>query len=275
MMYRLLQYGNSQGTYSTKNEATALDRVKLAATFFIPAPGPKMIWQFGELGYDISIDQNGRVGKKPIKWEYLEDPDRQQLYRTFSELNYLKTTYDVFETQEFQMPGTGEIRTLKLSSADMNVVVVGNFGLSTQNASVTFQHPGWWYSYFSYDSLQSNSSALSISLKPGEFRFFFDKPIFYRGKSKPLGVDDSIFTRKIAIYPNPSQETLWISMPEHQLGTVYYKVMDAAGKPLFNGRWQGSATAEKQLNISGLSAGLYFLQIKQGDQIAVKRFIKR
>ncbi len=68
---KILTYGNSNARYNIKELNTALNRIKLAAAFFITVPGPKMIWQFGELGYDYSIDYNGRVGNKPIKWDYL------------------------------------------------------------------------------------------------------------------------------------------------------------------------------------------------------------
>ena len=51
----------------------ALDRMELAGAFYFTIPGPKMIWQFGELGYDISINQNDRTGNKPIKWEYFDE----------------------------------------------------------------------------------------------------------------------------------------------------------------------------------------------------------
>ncbi len=29
------------------------------ASFFFTAPGPKMVWQFGEMGYDVSIEEGG------------------------------------------------------------------------------------------------------------------------------------------------------------------------------------------------------------------------
>ncbi|PLX24004.1 MAG: alpha-amylase [Marinilabiliales bacterium] len=47
MMYKNLQYGNSAEGYDIKYLYTGLHRVELAANFFIPVPGPKMIWQFG------------------------------------------------------------------------------------------------------------------------------------------------------------------------------------------------------------------------------------
>ncbi|MDZ7764853.1 MAG: hypothetical protein U5K00_10550 [Melioribacteraceae bacterium] len=58
LMYKNLQYGNSSGDYDITKLNVALQRVKLAGAFFFTIPGPKMIWQFGELGYDYSIDYN-------------------------------------------------------------------------------------------------------------------------------------------------------------------------------------------------------------------------
>ena len=67
LMYRNLTDGNTTNpSHNVTQLSIALKRIQLAANFFIPVPGPKMIWQFGELGYDISIDYNGRTGKKPI-----------------------------------------------------------------------------------------------------------------------------------------------------------------------------------------------------------------
>lgn len=275
LVYKAITYGNSSGTYTTKDLKTALDRVKLAAAFFIPVPGPKMIWQFGEVGYDVSIDFNGRVGKKPVRWEYLEDPDRQQLYRTFSALNYLKTNYPVFETENFEMTSTGAVRTLKLNGADMNVLVVGNFGLTPNNATVSFQHSGWWYSYFYKDSIQASSSPSTLSLQPGEFRFFFDKPIFYRGGNNPLGLDNNIFARQVAIFPNPSSDKLMVTLPADETGTLQYQITDAMGRNISIGAWQLNSSGYQQLTISDLPAGLYFLQIQQGQNKTIKRFIKK
>ncbi|EMR00767.1 DUF4961 domain-containing protein [Cesiribacter andamanensis] len=276
-LFKALQYGNSSGTYNIKELATALDRVKLAAAFFIPVPGPKMLWQFGELGYDVSIEQNGRTGKKPQRWEYLQDAQRQQLYRTFSALNYLKTTYPVFETADFQMPATGAIRTLKLNSEDMNVVIIGNFGLTPQPASVSFQHTGWWYAYFQKDSLQASSSATSLQLQPGEFRLFTDQPIFYQGAGgNPLGLEESSFSRQISLYPNPASASLRLHLPQQGSSALRYQIINASGQRMHVGLLPGgTASATHELSIKELPAGLYLLKVEQGGQIAIKRFIKQ
>ena len=91
MMYKNITYGNSSGTYNVKDLHTALNRVKLASAFFYTIPGPKMLWQFGELGYDYSIDYNGRVGNKPIRWDYFTDPYRKDVYKVIAAFNKTET----------------------------------------------------------------------------------------------------------------------------------------------------------------------------------------
>ncbi len=45
-----------------------LERAKMAAAFHFLQAGPKMIWQFGELGYDIDINYISRLAEKPLPW---------------------------------------------------------------------------------------------------------------------------------------------------------------------------------------------------------------
>ena len=39
---------------------------------------------------NISINQNGRVGNKPILWNYFDDPKRKNIYNTWNKLIQLK-----------------------------------------------------------------------------------------------------------------------------------------------------------------------------------------
>jgi 1,4-alpha-glucan branching enzyme len=56
-MYEASLYGNSADGYDIKDPTTSLNRIKAASAFLYLVPGPKMLWQFGELGYDISIEE--------------------------------------------------------------------------------------------------------------------------------------------------------------------------------------------------------------------------
>src|SRR6202008_4668428 len=55
LMYKNLTFGNASGGYDVKNTVTALRRMEAASSLFLTIPGPKMIWEFGERGYDKSI----------------------------------------------------------------------------------------------------------------------------------------------------------------------------------------------------------------------------
>ena len=88
LMYKTITYGNAAGNYNTQNLKIALKRMELDALFFLTVPGPKMIWQFGELGYDVSIDFGGRTSEKPIRWDYQADPDRHRLYPDLQTFEY-------------------------------------------------------------------------------------------------------------------------------------------------------------------------------------------
>ncbi len=105
LMYKNLEFGNSNGSYNVKDLSTALEREKIAGAFYFTVPGPRMIWQFGELGYDFSINRctNGtisndcRLSNKPIRWDYYDDPERKAVYDVWAKLIKLRLQEDIFQ----------------------------------------------------------------------------------------------------------------------------------------------------------------------------------
>ncbi|MCX7986490.1 MAG: alpha-amylase family glycosyl hydrolase [Bacteroidales bacterium] len=179
MIYSNLTWGNTANAfYSPKNNLeVSLSRAELCALFFLTMPGPKMIWQFGELGYDYSIDYNGRVGNKPIRWDYYLNPNRYRLYSFYSLLNGLRNRFDIFHTNNFTLNVAGKVKRMVLSDADMQVIIVGNFDMFMQETSVTFTQAGWWYEFFSGDSINISETNRQIVLRPGEYRLYSTKPL--------------------------------------------------------------------------------------------------
>ena len=57
-----------------------------------------MIWQFQELGYDVSINFNGRTGEKPVRWEYYDHLKRKELYTLTSRLLKIRNKYNIYAT---------------------------------------------------------------------------------------------------------------------------------------------------------------------------------
>ncbi len=207
LMYRNLNYGNEGTDYSIKDLSTALKRIELAAAFFLSIPGPKMLWQFEELGYDISIDYNDRVGRKPILWNYYDEADRYRLYQVFQALIKLKKEEPVFETTDFTMDVAGEEKTIHLNDASMNVTVVGNFDVLARNINPDFQHTGEWYDYFSGDTLTVNNTGAEIKFEAGEYHIYTDKKLETPdivAAVKKIDAKDEL--SRVKLYPNPATE---------------------------------------------------------------------
>ncbi|MDX1670823.1 MAG: alpha-amylase family glycosyl hydrolase, partial [Balneolaceae bacterium] len=174
LMVKNLRFGNSSGDYDVRQLATALNRIKLGGAFFFTLPGPKMIWQFGELGYDVSIEENGRTGEKPIKWDYYADVDRIRVYKTFKALLRLRNSHPAFTSVNSQvsMNVGSALKRINISHPEMEVSVIGNFDVTNGSIQPAFSTSGPWYNYFTGDTLNVSDTDTTITLKPGEFHIY-------------------------------------------------------------------------------------------------------
>ncbi|MBE6234070.1 MAG: alpha-amylase [Bacteroidales bacterium] len=143
----------------------AMRRAGASAAFFLTVPGPKMIWQFGEIGYDISIEHNGRTGEKPVKTdEYMAVPARKALYDTYSTLlKFRRENPRFFDSDaSFTWTPTGNLKKITCTADGKSFHVVGNFG----KGQTTYTVPsGTWTDYINGGTVSGN-----ITLKEGEFR---------------------------------------------------------------------------------------------------------
>ena len=256
IMFKNLQYGNSNGDYSVKDIDIALDRSELTWVVLSAIPGPKMIWQFQELGYDYSIDFNGRVGNKPIKWEYNEASNRKDIYQVMSEMNKLKTSYDAFKGDYANLDVSGKGKQIQLTNADQSFNVIGNFDVTDIDMIVNFQHTGMWYEFFSGDSIEVTNTEKNISLYAGEYNVWTDKRLKI---DKIIGSVPNQ-SLEIKIFPNPTEGVVLVSLNK---GAESYIVFDANGREVLSG------DAFNQLNFSvntaHLGAGVYYLRVKAGN----------
>ena len=178
LQFKNEQYGNSYNNYSVKNIATGLARQEMAAAFLLATPGPKMIWQFGELGYDVSINQNGRLGNKPTHWEYALDANRKHLYNAYAQMIKIKTKNPVFTTTSYQYNLGYAIKMIQLIGSDgTNVEVVGNFDVATQTSNVNFASTGVWYDNITGTSITVAALPYALTLAPGEYHVYSNVPL--------------------------------------------------------------------------------------------------
>ncbi len=227
MMFKNISYGNSSGVYNIKEEYTALKRAELAAVFFFTVPGPKMLWQFEELGYDISIDNPCRVCDKPILWNYFSNPYRHNLYSFFKTFIELRKNNEVFSTADYQINFSGSIKTINLNHTSMNVVIIGNFGVTEQIAIPDLSKSEIWYDY--YTQKEYNSST-QFNLAPEEYKILTSVKL-----TKPDVPDTEYY---------PKAENLQI-LGDFKIGNTiqgYYEYLDTDGDNEANTRFQWYAS---------------------------------
>lgn len=176
IMHENLNYGNSNssGSYDITELNTALNRIKLSSAFFFTVPGPKMFWQFGELGYEVDINQNGRTGEKPIRWEYYEDENRKKLYDTYKALIRLRNSHEAFTsaTSDVTMDVDDDTKRITINHSELQVTIAGNFGVSDTDMQPQFTQTGYWYDFFSGDTLSVNNTDTTITMTAGEFHIY-------------------------------------------------------------------------------------------------------
>jgi glycosidase len=283
VMYKALTYGNSATGYNIREIPTALKRVELAAVFFLTIPGPKMIWQFGELGYDLSIDLNGRTGEKPILWVYTEDIQRQRLYLIFSILNKLKKEQEVFSTSDYTYSLAGKQKSMQLNSASMKVNILGNFDVISGYITPGFQQTGKWYEYFTDDSIAVSSVNDPVLLQAGEYRLYTTKRL--KSPKTILGIKDEIAPDQgkfTSVYPNPSADDFNFTIQVSQPSPIVVTVFDLSGRIIWQKRTTAAAPGTEIITWDGRTSsgyeagkGLYIVEITSGKKRDTLRIIKR
>ena len=161
------------------NLAVMMQRLELNAAFFFTVPGPKMIWQFGELGYDISIEDGGRTGRKAPHWEYLNVPERKALYDTYCGLiKFRRDNPEFFDkTASFSWKvGTNDWdngRFITCTAGSKSFVVAGNFTTQTKTITAEMPSEGTWTNYFNSNEKYTGKN-INVELPAGDFKLLIN-----------------------------------------------------------------------------------------------------
>ena len=283
IMYKNLTWGRSYNEYNIKDKTIALNRIKAIGAFFFTLPGPKMLWQFGEVGYDISISDPCRLCEKPINWQYLEEPDRAKLFKTFKALIKLRNENSIFNDSEstiqLSLNNLDGSKEIKLQLEDKNAIVIGNFGVRDKLIYPNFQHTGVWYDYFTGDSFFVETFNYAINMEPGQFHIFTDRFINPPEQNILLANDDLAHEEYeigfLKSYPNPFNPMSNMSFKISIGGEIKLQIYNLNGslvetlieKKLHPGQyftqWDGST----------FSSGIYFVKLISSESIISKKII--
>jgi 1,4-alpha-glucan branching enzyme len=273
MMYKNLLYGASSGTYNITNLNTALKRQELAHCLLLPIPGPKMIWQFGELGYDysintcsdgVTINTDCRTSAKPVRWDYWDNQNRKHLYKVTAALNNLKKTEPVFSTTNFNIDLGGFGKRIHLNGTN-NAVVVGNFQTTSINMVPGFQHTGTWYDYFTGNAFQVNDLNATFFFEPGEYHVYTDYQLAVPDLNTSLEEVMSFAKSTFMIWPNPATNRVNLAYSMVQAAPVQIVLRDLTGRVVSSFNTQGVSginQSEWNLSAENIAAGSYIISVE-------------
>ena len=174
--YKAIAYGQSY----VKSDWTRISKhLQAAYAFHFLSPYPKMMWQFGEMGYDVSLgeDDSQKVEPKPVHWEYMEDANRKALYDAVSKCITFRTTHPAM----YGFDGTTTINTWAVGDANMSaktlvysnaggsVIVMANFTNASSNATCNVPAQGTWKNLITDAAVELNSATYTTTLAPGDY----------------------------------------------------------------------------------------------------------
>lgn len=254
------------------NTEISMRRLGANAAFAFLVPGPKMLWQFGEMGYDEALEATGRVDPKPTHWEYLQDQYRKGLHDNYSEIIKLRIANpDLFSSQaEFYWNvgvanwDNGRFITARNASTNKQLVVAYNPTFVEKTFDYTFDNVGGRY-YINSKSYNTNPTFNSSTGKitvPAHGYVVITNMEDAGSVEGVLGDQDG---NDITIYPNPAVSTVSVNA-----GTVknieIYSVTGAMLKKV---------EGDTSVDVSDLAPGNYFVKILTETNSVTRQLIKR
>jgi glycosidase len=287
LMYKNIQFGNTANpSHNVKNLNVALSRMSAIGAVSLLVPGPKMIWHFGELGWESSIYtcNNGTINdnsstiagdckldaKPQPQWinNWLNDNLRNKIYYDWARMIALKTTEAVFGGTATMINASSLTPNIKITNGTLadtelkNVLIIANFDVIAKDVATGFQNTGMWYNLMNnapYNVIDANAT---INLQPGEYRI-------YGNKASTLGTTDFEVLNDIYIYPNPASTyfTLNVNTSKVQIFSTTGQLVKSFDK---------NQTIDHHYGIGDLNDGMYFVRVyNDKNQVKVMKFVKK
>ncbi len=167
-----------QASNINENIEARMNQLALNAVCFLTVPGPKMIWQKGELGFDYNkwcspegVDYTDssespkpyETSRKPVKWDYYDVPARKVLYDVYSKLNELRNKNpELFGLSANYTPDLDAwpLKTSYSESGSKKMQVYANFDGSGAGDKNIVIPGGTWRNYITGDSVSPGAYTL-------------------------------------------------------------------------------------------------------------------
>lgn len=286
LMYKNVQYGNSSGTYNVRTLNTALSRMSAIGAVSLLVPGPKMIWHFGELGWENSIftcndntvnsDFDAITGdckldtKPQPQWvnNWLGNTNRNKIYNDWAKMITLKTKEPVFSGTATIASVNSLLVNIKISNDNLvstqlkDVLIVANFDVTAQNVVTGFKYTGTWYNLMDNTTINVTDVNAAINLPAGEYRI-------YGNKQASLAIADFEKGNAVSLYPNPVSNYFTLNV-----ATTKVQVYAISGQLVKS--FNSNGNQDFQFGVSELKTGLYIVKaIDENNKVQVMKFLKK
>ena len=246
-----------------------------------------MIWQFGELGYEKSINtcEDGTVNSdcklsqkiSAFQLNMHEDIERMKLYGVWSRILLLRKTEKIFKTNKFSTNFSSDIKHLVLeddnsSGGISKVIVIGNFGIEDKEVSQSLLPAGTWYNIFANNQIILIDDSNKLNLRPGQFIILADNKSSIKDEENLLlSSEEKYFDNEIKIYPNPFQNKFTLEINKEVEPPYLIYLFNSSGKLIsFKTRY----SSKINLDYSSISEGVYNIIISSKDDFFIRKLLK-
>jgi hypothetical protein len=284
-MYKAVAYGDG----NLQNEdahAARMARVPAVIAFTTLIPGPKMLWQFQELGYDYSInycsggriDDGCRTYAKPIPWslKWDEDPERWAAYEKSGKVISLRTKNpEIFRAENFTSVNLIGVkwdtpRRMDISykdetdsNKDIDIIVMANFSATTNiSTTANVPHTGTWINYLTGEKINFKRTDKVITLKPGELLILMSREL-----ENLVSIDETLADGKSCIVlPTIADDNISVISAETPSSI---EVINLSGNVV------AKAVDTDNISVDGLAKGHYIVRVLIDNNISTHRIIKK
>ena len=287
LIYKNLQFGNATNpAHNVKTLDVALSRMSAIGAVSLLVPGPKMIYHFGELGWDLSIFtcNNGSVNtpndaisgdckldtKPQPQWvnNWTTTNSRSKIYTEWAKMITLKTTEAVFSGTATINNSSSLSQNIKITNAALastqlrDVVIIANFDVTAKDVPTGFPYTGDWYNLMDNTSINVTDASAPITVEAGGFRI-------YGNKVANLAIQKYEGNSGIYLYPNPASNYFTLNTD-----TTKVQVFSMGGQLVKS--FEMFQSKDTPFAIGELSKGAYIVKVlNENNEVQVMKFIKK
>lgn len=272
--YKAEKWGAEQ---INKDSTIRINRVAANIAMCVMLNGPQMIWQYDELGYDKSIELNGRTGTKPMpeKLGWFTSALRMNQYQTIGRIIHLRTNVypELFAGNPYSsnVAGGKALRSIIWGDkeTEKRIFVISNLS-AKDNLNYTLPEGNSWYDYLA-GSNTGMAEGTSLTIKAGEVKVWTTEKISLPDIPNTYHFTDWVKNETIhsndecTVYPTIARDIINISTDNDFERIDIYSLM---------GQKMISRGNVRNINISGLKQGIYLVIVTYKDHQETVKIIK-